>query len=147
MLFSKSFDYALRGILYVSVMSDAKKRVQVEEISEKLSVPKHFLGKIMNKVVKNGILNSTKGPFGGLAVNSETLSTTLSSLLKAVEGAHSFNSCVLKQKNCDPDRPCVLHDRVSNLRNSIYEIMNQTTIGDILKENTSEILKKISVHI
>src|SRR5918994_618927 len=64
MPFTKSFGYALRSILYIAIMSKEKSKVQVEEIAVRLSVPKHFLGKIMRLVVKNGILNSTKGPYG-----------------------------------------------------------------------------------
>ena len=75
MVCSKSFGYALRGILYVALMNDQKPRVQVEEIAETLSVPKYYLGKIMKQVVKEGILSSTKGPYGGGSVNETTPSS------------------------------------------------------------------------
>jgi DNA-binding IscR family transcriptional regulator len=55
MFLSKSFGYALRGILYIAVMQDEERKVQIEEIATKLSVPKHFLGKIMQQVVKAGL--------------------------------------------------------------------------------------------
>jgi Rrf2 family protein len=75
MFLSKSFGYALRGILYVAVMQDEKRKVQIDEIATKLSVPKHFLGKIMQQIVKAGLLKSTKGPYGGFSLAAETLNT------------------------------------------------------------------------
>jgi Predicted transcriptional regulator len=60
MFLSKSFGYALRGILYIAVMQDEERKVQIEEIATKLSVPKHFLGKIMQQIVKAGLLKSQK---------------------------------------------------------------------------------------
>jgi Rrf2 family protein len=71
MFLSKSFGYALRGILYIAVMQDENRKVQIDEIATKLSVPKHFLGKIMQQVVKAGLLKSTKGPYGGFSLAAE----------------------------------------------------------------------------
>jgi DNA-binding IscR family transcriptional regulator len=56
--FLKSFGYALRGILYVTVLAERKDRIQLDEIAEKLTVPRYFLGKIMNKLAKQGVLAS-----------------------------------------------------------------------------------------
>ena len=69
MIFSKTFGYALRGVLYLSTINEDKPRVQLDEIAAKLSIPRHFLGKVMKKLVKEGVLSSMKGPFGGFSVN------------------------------------------------------------------------------
>jgi len=109
MVFSKSFGYALRGVLYVAITSEENRRVQVDEIASRLAVPKHFLAKIMNRVVKEGILDSTKGPFGGFSVNGETLTSPLIRLLRITDGMEQFNTCVLKLRKCNKVNPCPLH--------------------------------------
>ena len=60
MFLSKSFGYALRGILYIAVMQDEHRKVQIDEIATKLSVPKHFLGKILQQIVKADLLKLQK---------------------------------------------------------------------------------------
>ena len=50
MIFSKSFGYAIRGILYIAVMKNEKQRVQLDEMAGKLNIPRHFLGKIMKRM-------------------------------------------------------------------------------------------------
>lgn len=145
MIFSKSFDYALRSILYVSLMNDTKKRVRVEEISSKIDVPKHFLGKIMNKVVKKGILDSTKGPFGGFSLNEKTPGTSLLTLQKTVDGFQPFSYCVLKMKKCNPAHPCPLHDQLSLIRDNIHQIMLNTTIGDLAKGSKPNLLRSVMI--
>jgi DNA-binding IscR family transcriptional regulator len=60
MVFSKSFGYAVRGVLYIATMNGERKRIQLDEIAEKLTVPRFFLGKIMQKMVKEGILSPGK---------------------------------------------------------------------------------------
>ena len=47
MTFSKSFGYAVRGVLYIAVMQNEKRYVQAEEIAAQLFVPRHFMGKIL----------------------------------------------------------------------------------------------------
>ena len=67
MIFSKSFGYALRGVLYVALSAD-KGPVQLNEIAEALGVPRHFMGKIMKRLAHNSILDSQKGPSGGFEI-------------------------------------------------------------------------------
>jgi Rrf2 family protein len=146
MLFSKSFDYALRGVLYLSVMNDTRKRIQVEEISRELSIPKHFLGKVMNKLVKKGVIDSTKGPFGGLSMNDKTMDTSILLILKAVDGIQPFNSCVLKMRKCNEAQPCALHDQIASIRDKFYETMSNTTISELVNGNKTSLVQRISVN-
>ncbi len=77
MFFSKSFGYALRSVLYVASVGESNGKVPLEKIAEGLNVPRHFLGKVMKRLVKEGILSSQKGPNGGFFTNEKTLQTPL----------------------------------------------------------------------
>jgi len=132
--FSKSFGYALRGVLYVALVSDENRRVQVDEIAKRLAVPKHFLAKIMNRMVKEGILDSTKGPYGGFSVNGETFPSPLIRILKITDGMEQFNSCVLKLRKCDKTNPCPLHFLMEKNRNDLLKNFSQTTVADLLSQ-------------
>ena len=145
MFFSKSFGYALRGVLYVALISDENRRVQVDEIAKKLAVPKHFLAKIMNRVVKEGVLDSTKGPFGGFSVNKETLSSPLIRLLSFTDGMGQFSTCVLKLRNCDKTNPCPLHFLMEKSRDDLLEKFSQTTIADLLKQDKKIFIGSIAI--
>jgi Rrf2 family protein len=144
-MFSKSFGYALRGILYVSMMGDENRKIRIDEIAKRLSVPKHFLGKIMNKVAKENILTSTKGPNGGFYMNSKTLSTPLISLLNLTDGKEIFDSCVLRLKKCDVENPCPMHFRMRDHRQNILQLFSNTTIGDLLKEEKHNLIRSIAI--
>jgi Rrf2 family protein len=90
MIFSKSFGYAIRSILYVAIMRDEKRYVQVEEIAAKLAVPRHFMGKIMKKLAKEKILISTKGPSGGFILSEHTMQMPLMDLIVIIDGVEIF---------------------------------------------------------
>jgi Rrf2 family protein len=135
MTFSKSFGYALRGILYIAGTGYNRPKVQLDEIANKLAVPKHFLGKIMKKAVKNGVLNSTKGPYGGYSLNDQTLSTPLIELAIITNSRNGFDDCVLHLDKCDADRPCPLHYQMLHYKKDVYTLFASTTIGDLINNN------------
>lgn len=145
MVYSKSFGYALRGILYVALMSDEKKKVQIDEIAERLSVPKHFLGKIMNRIVKAGILNSTKGPYGGFSINQITLPTSLIKVFEVTDGKERYTTCALSMRSCDAAYPCPLHKHNEKLREDFYNRFSVTTINDLLTVEKPELIRSITV--
>ena len=145
MFLSKSFGYALRGILYVAIMKDENRKVQIDEIADQLSVPRHFLGKIMQQVVKAGLLKSTKGPYGGFSLTEKTLSTPLTSLLEITGDMDQFQYCVLKLKSCNSTNPCPLHREMEGIKNNLLNIFQQTTINDLLTDNKNTFIRSLSV--
>jgi len=145
MFLSKSFGYALRGILYIAVMQDENRKVQIDEIATKLSVPKHFLGKIMQQIVKAGLLKSTKGPYGGFSLAAETLNTPVAKLVEITDGMEQFSMCVLSFKYCNGLNPCPLHFEMENVKKNYLNVFSKNTLGDLLKDGKSELLKSLAV--
>jgi len=145
MFLSKSFGYALRGILYIAVMQDENRKVQIDEIATKLSVPKHFLGKIMQQIVKAGLLKSTKGPYGGFALTTGTLATPVIKLVELTDGMEQFSMCVLKLKYCNGLNPCPLHHEMEEVKRNYLNVFTNNTIGDLLKDSKSDLLKSLAI--
>lgn len=146
MVLSKSFGYALRGILYVALGCPPRQRIQVDEIARELSVPKHFLGKVMKKIVKHGILNSTKGPHGGFSLGENTLSTTLFDLIQITDTDTPFDDCVLRFRKCNSGNPCPLHHKIEAYKKDFYQIFGKTTIGDLLNADKPDFIKSIATQ-
>ena len=145
MFLSKSFGYALRGILYIAVMQDEDRKVQIDEIATKLSVPKHFLGKIMQHIVKAGLLKSTKGPYGGFSLAAETLATPIIRLVEITDGMEQFSVCILKLRYCNGSDPCPLHYEMEEVRKNYLNVFTKNTFGDLLKDGKSDLLKSLAV--
>jgi len=145
MFISKSFGYALRGVLYIALMQDENRKVQVDEIATQLSVPKHFLGKIMQQMVRAGLLKSTKGPYGGFSLTGTTLDAPLIKLLETTDDINRFNVCVLKLKTCNSANPCPLHHKMEVFKNNILKLFHETTINDLLTDNKKTLIRSISI--
>ncbi len=144
MFLSKSFGYALRGVLFVALSDNQNSKVQLNEIAEKLSVPRHFLAKIMKTMVKEEIVSSTKGPYGGFSVNINTLRTKLIDLVRITDGVEQFNTCVLSLRKCNSKNPCPLHTQMMRLRDDMLAEFSKRTIGDLLNKENPDFIRSIS---
>jgi len=144
MIFSKTFGYALRGVLYVAIMQEEKTKVQLDEIAQELAVPKPFLGKVMKKLVKEGVINSTKGPNGGFFINKSTMAMPLLKLIELTGEPEEFSSCVLRLRKCNAKNPCPMHFQIESLRKQWQSLLASTSIGDILRKDQPDFIKSIA---
>ena len=127
----------------MAMINEENRRVQVEEIAKQLDVPKHFLAKIMNRIVKEGILDSTKGPYGGFSINDRTLSSPVISVLKITDGMEQFNSCVLLLRKCNKDNPCSLHVLIEKNRDDLLKNFSRITVADLIKQENKLLINSI----
>lgn len=120
------------------------KRVQIQEMAEKLAVPQHFLAKIMKKIADEGVLTSTKGPYGGFSINEKTLQTHIIYIVKITDGTDLIDNCVLSFRKCNAKNPCPLHTKMAKLKDGFIKSLSSSTIGDLLDEKNPEFIKSIS---
>ena len=133
-MFSKTFGYALRATVFVAMHGKDGRKIGLQELSQQLDIPYHFLGKIMQDLVRHGILDSTKGPSGGFYSNDQTKDTLLLDVLKITDGSLVFSQCALNIKRCNAEHPCPLHDQFAACRNGMLQAMSDKTLG-MLAEN------------
>lgn len=144
MVFSKSFSYSVRGILFLAMKQEGKKYIQAAEIANALGIPRHFMGKILKGLAKDGILKSNKGPFGGFALNEHTLSVPLLRLVLITRGLPDLNKCALQMKECNKNNPCAIHDQVSAIRNEMIQMLSGVKVADLLSKGEENLISMIS---
>jgi Rrf2 family protein len=128
-MFSKTFGYALRAIVFVAIHAQNGHNVGLLEMAQRLDIPRHFLGKIMQDLVRQGIINSVKGPSGGFYANDQTAETPLLNILKITDGNLVFNQCALGAKQCNAANPCPMHHDFATCRDGMLRAMSNKTVG------------------
>lgn len=142
MFFSKSFGYALRGVFYIAATQN-KPRVCIEELADKLKVPRHFMGKVMKSLVKNDVLSSSKGPTGGFSLNEKTLDTPILRFLEITDGPKQYDNCVLRFTKCNSQNPCPLHHTLEETRRNLSVKLSGTTIRDLMQDDSRDMLRSL----
>jgi Rrf2 family protein len=130
-MFSKTFGYALRAVTFVAIHGHDHHKVGLHELADNLEIPRHFLGKIMQDMVRHGILDSTKGPSGGFFPNEHTRKTPLLDILKITDGNLIFDHCALNIKRCNAEHPCPLHHDFAVCRDGMLKVLSVKTIGQL----------------
>ena len=132
-MFSKSCQYAIRAIMYLAIHASPEEKMGVDEMADKLNVPKHFLAKILQQLSRTKLISSTKGPNGGFYLNLENRKNKMIDLVKVMEGAQFFEQCILGLAECSSVNPCPLHNGIKNYRAGLIHILEKETIDEFSK--------------
>ncbi|MDX1638621.1 MAG: Rrf2 family transcriptional regulator [Balneolaceae bacterium] len=127
MLLSKSCIYGLRAALYLASRDDGE-YVPIREMSEKLDISFHFLTKILQELSAADLMESYKGPNGGIRLAKPGTEISLMEIVTAIDGPEMFTECALGLPGCGVEKPCPLHDTWSKTRDSISKMLNETTL-------------------
>lgn len=130
MLLSKSCIYGLRATLFLSAR-EQDGFIPIREMSEKLEISFHFLTKILQQLTAEGILESYKGPNGGVRLTRSGEAISLLEIVIAIDGDKMFTECALGLPGCGVMKPCPMHDKWANTRDSIKEMLESTTLTEL----------------
>ncbi len=134
-MLSNTCKYALRALIYLGKNSEKDYRIGIKKISEDLGLSSPFLGKILQNLVKQKLLVSTKGPNGGFALGKKPDQITLWDIVAKVDGEEFFTNCLITLEPCkthDPSKPlCPIHSQYDKLRKEITAFYKETTLAII----------------
>ena len=131
MIFSRSTQYAIQALIKISEERN-KEYLSVEELSQDLSIPNEFLAKLLQRLAKNGYLESRKGPGGGFKLVRQPGTIDLYEILQIFEGPKPLSECVLDGKECNKkEQPCPLHEEWSDIREQIIEFTKRNNFGEL----------------
>ncbi len=85
MRISRSTGYALLAVGYIAQHRD-KKIVLSHDISKKYNIPLEYLLKILQQLVRAGVLRSKRGPRGGFSLAKPPHRITILQIVEAVDG-------------------------------------------------------------
>lgn len=137
-MLSNTCKYALRALIFLGKYSEEDKRIGIKRISEELGLSSPFLGKILQNLVKQKLLVSTKGPNGGFALSKKGNEITLWDIVIKVDGEEFFTNCLISLEACkthDPSKPlCPVHAQYDTLRTEISAFYQETTLEIISQD-------------
>ncbi|MFV0539658.1 MAG: RrF2 family transcriptional regulator [Aestuariibaculum sp.] len=131
-MFSKACEYGIKATIYIAISSYENKRVSPKEISEEIDSPQAFTAKILQALVKNNIINSTKGAHGGFDIEPERIAKIkLSEIITAIDGDSIFESCGLGFEFCNEEQPCPVHYKFKKVKAELQNMVENTTLEEL----------------
>ena len=130
-MLSNTADYALRATLYLA-RHHGGGLVRAEEVAEATGVPRSYLNKVLNTLVRSGLASSTRGPTGGFTLTVPPGELPVARVVDCFDAAESRDQCLMGARPCNPADPCVAHVRWSALHSARRAPLLDTTIADLL---------------
>lgn len=109
--------------------------VPATEIAEAQNIPVDYTQQILQRLRKNSIVKSLRGPQGGYLLNRPANEITLRDILVASEGDTFEVICETKPLNeerCSPDGQCSLRPLWHGLRKHVDEFLEKYTLEDLM---------------
>jgi Rrf2 family protein len=131
MILSQKCVYGLRAIMYVAQNNDDG-YVSIKKISDNLNISFHFLTKILQVLTQNKIMESYRGPNGGVNLIIPANKITILEIVQLIDGVHIFHKCILGLPTCDDKHPCPLHDQWTFYCQSLKKNFSETTIENLV---------------
>ncbi len=131
-MFSQTLEYALRACVELARHPD-RGPVRVDDVAERLDVPRNYLSKTLHTLGREGLLTSTRGPRGGfeLARPPEEINLSEIALLFQPELLNEEGRCVLGRMRCSDRDPCAAHWRWKEVAAKLQAFFRKTTLADL----------------
>lgn len=132
MLYSSGCEYAIRAMTHLASRPPGRFTL-LAEISEAEELPSAFLGKLLQDLVRAGLVKSARGPTGGYALAYPPEEVALLEIKEAIEGTADLERCAVGLDPCSDATPCPLHDTFKPLRQAIRAYLEETTLDDLVR--------------
>jgi len=120
------------GLHAMVLIAGSKSLVKVTDIAKITNSSKNHLSKVMQRLVKDGLVKSTRGPAGGFLLNKPSKDITLLEIYQSIEGTISNNGCPLEKQVC-PFEKCIMGNLVNKMTDDFISYFKSQTLEDFIK--------------
>jgi Rrf2 family protein len=106
------------------------------EIVKEIEAPPFYTAKILQRMVRYGVVASLKGKGGGFYFEKEKPDIPIKELIVMTEGSKSFSGCGFGLKHCEDENPCPMHEQYAPIRDAISTLVSTETIQSLAKKYT-----------
>lgn len=127
-MFSQTIEYALRAVYCLSLSQN--EAITTRHVAESMNIPPSYLAKIMQSLVKAGIVRSQRGVHGGFLLDKEPKDLNLHEIVTAIDPQWGKISCPLGIEE-HKTNPCPLHCRLNRAVAQVKEAFSSTTLSEL----------------
>ena len=135
-MLSQTVEYALRAATYLA--TDAKASRTLGEIATATKVPMAYLSKVMQQLVREGLVASRRGVGGGFTLARSPEKLRILEVVEAVDPIQRITTCPLGLAS-HGKRLCPLHRRLDDAIAATEKAFAATTLADVLAEPSKSV--------
>ena len=132
-MLSQTVEYALRAVVQLAAISPAASTTA--DLSEITKVPPAYLVKVLQMLVRAGIVNSQRGASGGVSLARAPEKLTILDIVDATDPIRRIKTCPLDLKS-HGTKLCPLHRRLDNALAEVEAAFGGTTLAEVISDSS-----------
>ena len=127
---SKKADYALIAMKHLARTAGAPS-TSAREIAEQYDIPIELLAKVLQRLVRTGLLASTQGTRGGYTLSRPPKSISVADVIQAIDGPFTVTACSTEKHDCEQYSKCSVRDPLWQIRERIVAALGTVTLSEM----------------
>ena len=130
---SKKADYALIAMKHLALNAGAPS-TSAREIAEQYDIPIELLAKVLQRLVRTGLLVSTQGTRGGYTLSRPSKMISVADVIQAIDGPFTVTACSTEKHDCEQYSKCSVRDPLWQIRERIVAALGTVTLSEMAAE-------------
>jgi len=122
---------AIKAVIYLASIHDRGEKAAIRDIAAQINASEHTVGKILQTLARQGLINSLKGPTGGFYITEQQQNFPISNIVETIEGRQIFKECGLGLSKCSEKHPCPIHDEYKAARELLEKLFKEKRVKDL----------------
>jgi Rrf2 family protein len=131
---SKKADYALMAMKHLAQARDTAS-ASAREIAEQYDIPIELMAKVLQRLVRTGLLVSTQGTRGGYALSRSSSTISVADVIQAIDGPFTVTACSSQDSTCEQYSKCNIRDPLWQIRERIAATLGTVTIAEMAADH------------
>jgi Rrf2 family protein len=127
---TKKADYGLMAMKHLAEHAQ-RGALSAKDLAESYGIPPEALAKILQRLVKAGLLQSQHGMNGGYTLARDPRLITAYEVIRAIDGPLFITSCTTVRGECDQSDRCTVREPLRQVNRSIEEVLQRITISEM----------------
>jgi Rrf2 family protein len=133
MQLTRAADYAVRVMIHLAIAENGGGRSSLTELAEAADVSPAFLSKVLQRLVRSGLVASRRGKKGGFELLDRGRAASLLEILQALDGVPELNVCLLAG-GCHRSPWCAAHSVWEEAQVRMREILAGASLEQLVEE-------------
>jgi len=129
---TKNTDYAVRAL--IELAQEKERPLSARAIADRQDIPYQYLRRLLQALIKEGIVTSKEGVRGGMMLNRSAKSIGLADIIRLFQGDIKLSECMFRKRICCNRAKCVLRKRIAHIEELVKREMSGITIEDLLSD-------------
>lgn len=133
---TKKADYGLIAMRHLAAHGDLG-ACSAKDLAEMYGLPQEALAKLLQRLVKHGLLQSQQGTNGGYSLARDPRMISALDVIRALEGPLFMTSCTTAKGSCEQTTRCTIREPLRKVSKSIEEVLSCLTIWEMTESEES----------